>query len=129
MESLEKLDVWKRACRLSVDLYNLMSTSREYGFRDQITRAALSIPSNIAEGYERETDRTRIQFLKIAKGSCGELWTQLMIGRAAGFIEPESGKRLEDEVREISKMIWGLIRYYEEKDETPEQEVLATRPS
>ena len=129
MESLEKLDVWKRACRLSVDLYKLMSTSREYGFRDQITRAALSIPSNIAEGYERETDRTRIQFLKIAKGSCGELWTQLMIGRAAGFIEPESGKRLEDEVREISKMIWGLIRYYEEKDETPEQEVLATRPS
>ncbi len=129
MESLEKLDVWKRACRLSVDLYKLMSTSREYGFRDQITRAALSIPSNIAEGYERETDRTRIQFLKIAKGSCGELWTQLMIGRAAGFIEPESGKRLEDEVREISKMIWGLIRYYDEKDETPEQEVLATRPS
>ena len=129
MESLEKLDVWKRACRLSVDLYKLMSSSREYGFRDQITRAALSIPSNIAEGYERETDRTRIQFLKIAKGSCGELWTQLMIGRAAGFIEPESGKRLEDEVRAISKMIWGLIRYYEEKDETPEQEVLATRPS
>ena len=129
MESLEKLDVWKRACRLSVDLYKLMSSSREYGFRDQITRAALSIPSNIAEGYERETDRTRIQFLKIAKGSCGELWTQLMTGRAAGFIEPESGKRLEDEVRAISKMIWGLIRYYEEKDETPEQEVLATRPS
>ena len=129
MESLEKLDVWKRACRLSVDLYKLMSTSREYGFRDQITRAALSIPSNIAEGYERETDRTRIQFLKIAKGSCGELWTQLMIGRAAGFIEPESGKRLEDEVREISKMIWGLIRYYDEKDETPDLEVLATRPS
>jgi len=128
MESLEKLDVWKRACRLSVDLYKLMSTSREYGFRDQITRAALSIPSNIAEGYERETDRTRIQFLKIAKGSCGELWTQLMIGRAAGFIESESGKRLEDEVREISKMIWGLIRYYEEKDETSDLEVLATRP-
>jgi len=129
MESLENLEVWKRACRLSVDLYKLMRTSREYGFRDQITRAALSTPSNIAEGYERDTDRTRIQFLKIAKGSCGELWTQLMIGRAAGFIEPESGKRLEDEVREISKMIWGLVRYYEEKGGTPDQEVLATRPS
>ncbi len=73
MESLENLDVWKRACRLSVDLYKLMRDSREYGFRDQITRAALSVASNIAEGYERETDRIRIQFLKIAKGSCGEL--------------------------------------------------------
>ncbi len=116
MESLENLDVWKRACRLSVDLYKSIPGSREPGFRDQLTRAALSIPSNIAEGYERETDRMRIQFLKIAKGSCGEVWTQLMIGRAAGFIEPETGRRFETEVREISKMIWGLIRHYEERN-------------
>ena len=129
MESLENLDVWKRACRLSVDLYKLMSNSREYGFCDQITRAALSVPSNIAEGYERETDRTRIQFLKIAKGSCGELWTQLMIGRAAGFIDSEPAKKFEDEAREISRMIWGLIRYYEEKDRGQMKKDLATRPS
>lgn len=116
MESLENLDVWKRACRLSVDLYKSMQGCRDSGFRDQLTRAALSIPSNIAEGYERETDRTRIQFLKIAKGSCGEVWTQLMIGRAAGFIESEQGKRFETEVREISRMIWGLICYYEERN-------------
>jgi four helix bundle protein len=118
MESLENLDVWKRACRLSVNLYKLMNDSRKYSFKDQITRAALSIPSNIAEGYERETDRTRIQFLKIAKGSCGELWTQLMIGRAAGFITAISGKELEEETKEISRMIWGLIRHYEKKEET-----------
>ena len=129
MESLENLEVWKRACRLSVELYKLMHDSREYGFRDQITRAALSIPSNIAEGYERETDRTRIQYLKIAKGSCGELWTQLMIGRAAGFVPGDTGRRLENEVREISKMLWGLIRYYEEKAGTTGDTDLATRPS
>ena len=117
MESLENLDVWKRACRLSVNLYKLMNNSREYSFKDQITRAALSIPSNIAEGYERETDRTRIQFLKIAKGSCGEFWTQLMIGRAAGFITAVPGKELEEETKEISRMIWGLIRRYENKEE------------
>ena len=115
MDALENLDVWKRACRLSVTLYQIMATSKEYGFRDQITRAALSIPSNIAEGYERETDRTCIQFLKIAKGSCGELWTQLMIGRAAGFIKSELCLELEKEAKEISRMIWGLIRHFEEK--------------
>ena len=118
MESLENPEVWKRACRLSVKMYTVMTTSKEYGFKDQITRAALSIPSNIAEGYERETDRTCIQFLKIAKGSCGELWTQLMIGRAAGFIGTESSKELEEEAREISRMLWGLIRHYEKKQET-----------
>ena len=118
MESLENLEVWKRACRLSVKMYTVMTTSKEYGFKDQITRAALSIPSNIAEGYERETDKTCIQFLKIAKGSCGELWTQLMIGRAAGFIGTKSGKELEEEAREISRMLWGLIRHYEKKQET-----------
>ena len=115
MDALENLDVWKRACRLSVNLYQVMATSREYGFRDQLTRAALSIPSNIAEGYECETDRTCIQFLKIAKGSCGELWTQLMIGRAAGFIKSEACLELEKETKEISRMIWGLIRHFEEK--------------
>ncbi len=115
MESLENLDVWKRACRLSVNLYKLMTLCREYGFREQVTRAGLSIASNIAEGYERETVRTRIQFLKIAKGSCGELWIQLKIGRAAGFIETETGKTLEQETREISRMTWGLIQHYEEK--------------
>ncbi|MFO8024344.1 four helix bundle protein, partial [Thiohalophilus sp.] len=60
MDALESLDVWKRACRLSVRLYQTLADCREYSFKDQITRAALSVPSNIAEGYERETDRTRV---------------------------------------------------------------------
>jgi four helix bundle protein len=124
MDALENLDVWKRACRLSVELFRAFSSSREYSFKDQITRSALSIPSNIAEGYERDSVKSRIQFLKIAKGSCGELWTQLMIGRAAGFIQAESGKQLEQEAKEIASMIWGLIRHFEDKDGD-----LATRSS
>ena len=124
MEALENLEVWKRACRLSVDIYKLLSPCREFGFKDQITRSALSIPSNVAEGYERGTNRSRIQFLKIAKGSCGELWTQLMIGRAAGFLEADSSKRLEEEAKEISKMLHGLIKYYSNKIE---EEDLETR--
>lgn len=115
MDALENLDVWKRACRLSVNLYRAFSESREYSFKDQITRSALSVPSNIAEGYERDSVKSRIQFLKIAKGSCGELWTQLMIGRAAGFLPSETSKAMEQEAKEISSMIWGLIRHFEEK--------------
>ncbi len=53
MEAFEGLDVWKRSCRLCVNLYTLLGECKEYGFNDQVTRSALSVPSNIAEGYER----------------------------------------------------------------------------
>ncbi|HID48013.1 MAG TPA: four helix bundle protein [Chromatiales bacterium] len=92
-----------------------MRDGREHGFKEQITRAALSIPPNIAEGYERETERTRIPFLKIAKGSRGEPWPQPMIGRAAGFPKAKEDKDLEEESREISRRIRGLVRHYENK--------------
>jgi len=117
MEALENLDVWKKSCRLSVELYQALANCRELGFKDQITRSALSIPSNIAEGYERGNGRSRIQFLVVAKGSCGELWTQLLIGRKAGFIEPATGKRLEESAREIAKMLFGLIQHFEREQE------------
>jgi len=112
MDALKELDVWKRACRLSVNLYQLTSECRDFGFKDQITRAGLSIASNIAEGYERDTSPARIQYLKIAKGSCGEVWTQLKIGRAAGFIDQTIGRESEAEAKEISRMLWGLIKHF-----------------
>jgi len=68
----EKLDVWKRSARLSVSLYRQLSGSRELGFKDQITRSGLSIPSNIAEGMTREGKRDKVRFLLIAKASCAE---------------------------------------------------------
>ena len=111
MEALENLDTWRRACRLSVNIYKLTESCREHGFKDQVTRSVLSIPSNIAEGYERDSLKTRIQFLKIAKGSCGELWTQLVIGRAAGFLPEIQTRDMEKESQELSKMLYGLIRY------------------
>ena len=112
MEALKNLDVWKRACRLSVDLYKVTNNCKEYSFKDQITRAGLSIASNIAEGYERDSVRARLQYLIVTKGSCGEVWTQLMIARSAGYIESKACKELECETVEISNMIWGLIRHY-----------------
>lgn len=115
MDVLETLDAWKRACRLSVEIYKLNADSREYGFKDQITRSALSIPSNIAEDYERDSLKSRIYFLKVAKGSCGELWTQLLIGRAAGFLDKKQSMMMEQEARELSKMLYGLIQHCQKK--------------
>lgn len=109
----EDLDVWKRAARLSADLFRAFSESREYGFRDQITRSALSISSNIAEGHERDTTPDYVRFLRYAKGSCGELRTQIHVGIEAGFIPPEQGHEWLRESRELSAMLCGLIRHFQ----------------
>lgn len=113
MDALENLEVWKRSCRLSVELYKLLSDCRDFGFRDQVTRSALSVPSNIAEGYERDSSKEFPRFLKIAKGSCGELRTQLYIGVEAGLIEKTKAFQLIQEAVEISRMLQGLIKRYE----------------
>ncbi|WP_317591224.1 four helix bundle protein [Vibrio sp. EA2] len=85
--AFEKLEVWKRSCRLSCQLYQELDSCKNYGFKDQLTRSALSIASNIAEGEERETANESTRFLYIAKGSAGKAITQLYIGIEAGFIE------------------------------------------
>lgn len=79
MARFEDLAVWKRSARLSAELYKSLRDLKDFGFRDQITRAGLSIPSNIAEGYERESAKETTNFLNYAKGSAGELRTQLYI--------------------------------------------------
>ena len=82
MARFEELDVWKRSSRLCCDLYKSLNDLKDFGFKDQITRSALSIPSNIAEGYERNSNKEIANFLNYAKGSAGELRTQLYIGIA-----------------------------------------------
>ena len=88
----EKLDVWKKSARLSADVYKTFAQSRDFGFRDQITRAGLSIPSNIAEGMEKESSKEQIRYLDIAKGSAAEFATQVYIGMDIGYIEREEGR-------------------------------------
>jgi four helix bundle protein len=106
----EELEVWKRSARLSADLCKAFAELKDFGFRDQITRAGLSIPSNIAEGHERGTDKEIANFLNYAKGSAGELRTQIYIGMDIGYIEREQGKGWLAEAEEISKMLHALIR-------------------
>jgi four helix bundle protein len=106
----EDLDVWKRAVRLSAELYKGLGDLRDYGFRDQLTRAGLSVPSNIAEGMERASGSDKSRYLTIAKGSCGEVRTQVYIGMEIGYIDRETGQRWIRESREISAMLVGLQR-------------------
>ncbi len=109
---LEEIDVWKRGCRLAVDLYKLTGCeelSREWSLRDQMRRAAISIPSNVAEGFERDSPAEFKRFLLIAKGSCGELRTQLYILKALQLINPKDVENMLTECIEISSMIQSLI--------------------
>ncbi len=111
MEALQKLEVWRRACRMSADTYRLLGSCRERVLTDQLSRSALSVASNIAEGYGRESTRERIHFLRIAKASCSEAWTQYLIAIEAKLIDEDEARRLADEAVAISKMILGLIRH------------------
>lgn len=106
----ENLDVWKRAARLSATLYQQTKTLRDFGFRDQLTRSGLSIPSNIAEGYERDSDPEIARFLTIAKGSVGELRTQILIGIEAGYLDRESALQWADEAKQLGRILGSLIK-------------------
>ena len=108
----ERLDVWKRSCRLSVDVFKCFRDCRDYGFRDQITRSSLSIASRIAEGIEKESGKEKIRFIEIARGSGAELITQTYIGIEIGYIDKSIGINWVNEVKEILRMLNGLKKNY-----------------
>ena len=105
----EDLEVWKRAASLATEIYKATAVLKDWGFRDQITRAALSISSNIAEGFERESMLDCVRFLGFAKGSCGEVRSQLYIGKEIGYLEAEFADVSIQECRELSRMLAALI--------------------
>jgi four helix bundle protein len=110
MAGFEDLEVWKKAVDMSADVYRSLAGCADFGFRDQITRASLSIPSNIAEGMERSSPADRSKFLDYARGSCGEFRTQAVVGVRAGLLEAAAAEKWIHTSREISAMIQGLIR-------------------
>jgi four helix bundle protein len=108
-----QLKVWQKSTRLAVDLYAAMSQgrlSKDYGLRDQMQRASVSIASNIAEGYSRESEKDRCHFLVIAKGSCAELQTQLEIAKETGLLPAALALALDERCEEIARMLAGLIK-------------------
>ena len=123
LRTFEDLEVWKRSCRLAVELCIGTQTWKNYALREQIQRAAVSIPSNIAEGAERDSEGDFVRFLRISKGSCGELRTQLYIAQR---IQQQLGhnETIPDqciaETKEISAMLQGLIRSIEHRSDKAE---------
>ena len=107
--SFEDLLVWKRAARLSADVYGATEELRDFGFRDQITRSGLSIASNIAEGYGRGGKRDRDRFLRYARGSCSELRCQIYIGIEIGYLGREQALAWARETKELSRMLSALM--------------------
>ncbi|MCP5278371.1 MAG: four helix bundle protein [Thiobacillus sp.] len=107
--AFENLEVWKRSARLSANIFKSLRDCPDFGFRDQITRSRLSIPSNIAEGMERSLPREKRRYLDNAKGSCGELRTQIYIGMEINHVSKDLGTGWVQETKEISAMLVGLI--------------------
>ena len=105
--SFEDLEVWKRSCSLAVRIYDELKSKTDFSLRDQMQRAAISIPSNIAEGYERG-GRDFCRFLRISRGSAAELRTQTYIAGKISMISLSSMNEIVRELKELSKMLFSL---------------------
>ena len=113
IETFEDLEVWKRGCNLAVDVHVALAESKDFALRNQMERSSLSIPSNIAEGCERDSTAEFINFLRYSKGSCGELRTQLYVAERVrerlGQPPLENSRAMIKDTKSLSKMIQALI--------------------
>jgi len=114
VRSYRDLHVWQRSVQFAVEIYRVTRGFPKHelygGLTDQIRRSAVSLPSNIAEGQIRHSQRVFANHVDIALGSAAELGTQLLIAREIGYLSPEDHRRLTDELTEITKMLHGLYR-------------------
>lgn len=118
IEKFEDITAWQKAIELSDLVYGVTNKekfSKDFGLKDQIRRASVSIVSNIAEGFERESNNQFIYFLIIAKGSAGELRAQLYIAKNQGYITLAEFEDLNTKVTEVSKIISGFVSYLKTK--------------
>lgn len=115
IEKFEDLKIWQQGVELAVNLYKELVDCKDYGLRDQLQRSAVSVPSNIAEGFDRHSNKEFIRYLRIAKSSCAELRTQLIIADRINLFE---SKAIIDETIKLSAMIQTLITYREKQNHT-----------
>lgn len=106
----EDIIAWQKAEDLTIEIYSLFKDSNDFAFKDQIQRAAISVMNNIAEGYERKTNKEFTYFLYVAKGSCGEVRSMLHIARKLQKIQEAKYVLLVNNTLEISKILSGLIK-------------------
>ena len=113
VKSFKDLEIWQKGIELVVDIYKTTKSFTKdelYGLAGQLKRAAVSIPSNIAEGCSRHHTAEYKQFLYVTIGSCAEVQTQFIIASRLGYLENSNAKNLLERTEEISKMTMGLIK-------------------
>jgi len=118
LRNYRDLQVWQKAYQLCLEIYKATGEfpkNELYGITAQIRRAAVSVPSNVAEGYGRKTTKEYIQFLYIAYGSICELETQILLSGDLGYIEAGKLKKIQDGIGEVERMLKALINSLERK--------------
>jgi len=110
IERFEEIIAWQKAKELAIAIYSRFKTNKDYGFRDQIQRASVSIMNNIAEGFESKSNTEFRQFLYISKGSCGEVRSMLYLAKDLKYLSDSDFQNLLNKAIEISKTISGLIK-------------------
>ena len=119
IERFEDLDLWKDAVKMGVSIYQVTEEgkmAKDFSARDQLRRAAISVSNNIAEGFEYNNNKAFVRFLMYAKGSAGELRSQLFVLREAGILEESKFHTLWENALKLSKSIEGFRKYLREFD-------------
>ena len=110
IEHFEDIIAWQQARKLAKFLFLIFKDSKDYGFKDQILRAVVSILNNIAEGFERNSDKELKQFLYISKGSCGEVRSMIYLAADFGYMADTQFAEGFAHCQEISRMLSGFIK-------------------
>jgi four helix bundle protein len=110
IEQFEDIIAWQKAKIMTLKVYSLFKEHKDFGFRDQLCRASVSIMNNIAEGFERKSDAEFKHFLFIAKGSCGEVRSMLYLAKDLNYIKEDEYMFLLNQSNEVSKILSGLIK-------------------
>jgi four helix bundle protein len=119
IKKFEDLEAWKIARQLTKEIYRVSGNAqfaRDFGLRNQICRASVSIMSNIAEGFERDGDKEFVNFLSIAKGSAGEVRSQLYVALDQKYITQDEFDRIFEKAVECGRVISGLMKYLKQSE-------------
>ncbi len=109
IQKFEDLIAWQKAQHLAVEIYRLFRQNQDFGFRNQICNAVVSISNNIAEGFDRNSRATFIHFLNIARGSCSEVKSMLYLAEKLDYLQPINSSVQIENCSEISRILKGLI--------------------
>jgi four helix bundle protein len=116
IENFEDIESWKESRLLVKEIYQLFANVKDYGFRDQIQRASISAMSNIAEGFDRSSNKEFIQFLVIARGSVSEVKSLSYAALDIGYIDESTFSRISEHCFKLANLINGFIRYLRTTD-------------